>query len=145
MAPLQKRAWYSFAIGLVFTIAIIVVFIVKGGIATFNEDQSYRIMVNVLWIGALLASLLMTGITFRKPGQLDERDKLIMVKAQKIQLYAIMFSLVAWVVSLPEIYHTEGQIPVAFIYLIYMSVLLVMSLSQSIGVLIGYWRGVSHD
>ena len=145
MAPLQKRAWYSFAIGLVFTIAIIVVFIVKGGIATFNEDQSYRIIVNVLWIGALLASLLMTGITFRKPGQLDERDKLIMVKAQKIQLYSIMFSLVAWVVSLPEIYHTEGQIPVAFIYLIYMSVLLVMSLSQSIGVLIGYWRGVSHD
>ena len=145
MAPLQKRAWYSFAIGLVFTIAIIVVFIVKGGIDTFNEDQSYRILVNVLWIGALLASLLMTGITFRKPGQLDERDKLIMVKAQKIQLYAIMFSLVAWVVSLPEIYHAEGQIPVAFIYLIYMSVLLVMTLSQSIGVLIGYWRGVSND
>jgi ABC-type transport system involved in cytochrome c biogenesis permease component len=144
MAPLQKRAWFSFTIGLAFTIAIIVVFIIKGGIDTFNEDQSYRILVNVLWIGALLASLLMTGITFRKPGQLDERDKLIMVKAQKIQLYAIMFSLVAWVVSLPEIYHTEGQIPVAFIYLIYMSVLLVMSLSQSIGVLIGYWRGANH-
>ena len=145
MAPLQKRAWYSFAIGLVFIIAIIVVFIVKGGIATFNEDQSYRIVVNVLWIGALLASLFMTGITFRKPGQLDERDKLIIVKAQKIQLLAIMFSLVVWVISLPEIYHTEGQIPVAFIYLIYMSVLLVMTLSQSIGVLIGYWGGVSRD
>ena len=144
MAPLQKRAWFSFTIGLAFTIAIIVVFIIKGGIDTFNEDQSYRILVNVLWIGALLASLLMTGITFRKPGQLDERDKLIMVKAQKIQLYAIMFSLVAWVVSLPEIYHTEGQIPVAFIYLIYMSVLLIMTLSQSIGVLIGYWRGANH-
>jgi len=144
MAPLQKRAWFSFTIGLAFTIAIIVVLIIKGGIDTFNEDQSYRILVNVLWIGALLASLLMTGITFRKPGQLDERDKLIMVKAQKIQLYAIMFSLVAWVVSLPEIYHTEGQIPIAFIYLIYMSVLLVMSLSQSIGVLIGYWRGANH-
>jgi ABC-type transport system involved in cytochrome c biogenesis permease component len=145
MAPLQKRSWYSFAIGLVFTIAITIVFVVKGGIATFNEDQSYRIIVNVLWIGALLASLLMTSITFRKPRQLDERDKLIMVKAQKIQLYAILFSLAAWVVALPEIYHTEGQIPVAFIYLIYMSVLLVMTLSQSIGVLIGYWRGVSHD
>ena len=145
MAPLQKRALYSLVIGLVFTIAIIVVFIVKGGINTFNEDQSYRIIVNVLWIGALLAALLMTGITFRKPGQLDERDKLIMVRAQGTQLLAIMFSLVAWTISLSEIYHTEGQIPIAFLYLIFMSVLLVMALSQSIGVLIGYWRGVSHD
>ena len=145
MAPLQKRAWYSLVIGLAFTVAIILVFIIKGGIGTFNEDQSYRIIVDVLWIGALLASLLMTGITFRKPGQLDERDKLIMVKAQRIQLYAIMFSLVIWVILLSEIYHTEGQIPLAFIYLIYMSVLLVMSLSQSIGVLIGYWRGLSRD
>jgi hypothetical protein len=68
----------------------------------------------------------MTGITFRKPGQLDEQDKLIMVRAQRIQLLAIMFALVAWVISLSEIYHTEGQIP-------------------SIGVLIGYWRGVGHD
>jgi len=145
MAPLQKRALYSLVTGVIFTIAIVIVFIVKGGIDTFTEDQEYRIIVDVLWIGALLASLLMTGITFRKPGQLDERDKLIMVKAQRIQLVAIIFSLAAWVISLPEIYHTEGQIPVAFIYLIYMSILLVMALSQSIGVLIGYWRGVSHD
>lgn len=140
MAPLQKRALYSLVIGLVFTIAIIIVFIVKGGIDTFNEDQEYRIIVDVLWIGALLASLLMTGVTFRKPGQLDERDKLIMVRAQRTQLLAVIFSLAAWVISLPEIYHAEGQIPVAFIYLIYMSILLVMALSQSIGVLIGYWR-----
>lgn len=145
MAPLQKRALFSLIIGIIFTIAIIVVFTVKGGVDTFDEDQGYRILIDVLWIGALMASLLMTGITFRKPGQLDERDKLIMVRAQKVQLLAIIFSLAAWVVFLPKIYHAEGQIPVAFIYLIYMSTLLVMSLSQSIGILIGYWRGPSHD
>jgi ABC-type transport system involved in cytochrome c biogenesis permease component len=145
MAPLQKRALYSLLIGLFFAIAILVVFIIKGGVSTFYEDQGFRIIVNVLWIGALLASLLMTGITFRKPGQLDERDKLIIVKAQRIQLIAVMFSLVAWVISLSEIYHTEGQIPVAFLYLIFISVLLVIALAQSIGVLIGYWRGVNYD
>lgn len=145
MAPLQKRALLSLIIGIIFTIAIILVFSIKGGVDTFDEDQGYRIIIDVLWIGALLASLLMTGITFRKPGQLDERDKLIMVRAQKVQLLAIIFSLAAWVVSLPEIYHSEGQIPVAFLYLIYMSTLLVMSLSQSVGILIGYWRGTSHD
>ena len=145
MAPLQKRALYSLGIGLVFTIAILIVFIAKGGISTFNEDQGFRIIVDILWIGALLASLLMTGITLRKPGQIDERDKLIMGRAQKIQLLAVMFSLVAWVISLSEIYHTDGQIPVAFLYLIFISVLIVMALAQSIGVLIGYWRMGRND
>ncbi len=145
MAPLQKRALFSLIIGIIFTIAIILVFTIKGGVDTFDEDQGYRIIIDVLWIGALMASLLMTGITFRKPGQLDERDKLIMVRAQKVQLLAIIFSLAAWVVSLPEIYRSEGQIPIAFLYLIYMSTLLVMTLSQSVGILIGYWRGTSHD
>ena len=145
MAPLQKRAWYSLAIGLVFAIAIPVVFIAKGGISTFNEDQGFRIIVDILWIGALLASLLMTGITFRKPGQIDERDRLIMDRAQKVQLLAVIFSLVAWVIALTEIYHTEGQVPVVFLYLIFMSVLIVMALAQSIGVLIGYGRGISND
>lgn len=145
MAPLQKRAWLSLGIGLLFTIAIIVVFVIKGGIATFTEDQEYRIIVNVLWIGALLASLLMAGFTFRKTGQIDERDKLIIDRAQKIQLLAVMFSLAAWTVFLPEVYHSQGQIPMAFLYLIFMSVLIIMTLSQSIGILIGYWRGVTRD
>ena len=145
MAPLQKRALYSLGIGIVLAIAILIVFIAKGGISTFNEDQGFRIIVDILWIGALLASLLMTGITLRKPGQIDERDKLIMGRAQRIQLLAVMFSLVAWVISLSEIYHTEGQIPVAFLYLIFMSVLIVMALAQSIGVLIGYWRMGRND
>lgn len=145
MAPLQKRAWFSLGIGLLFTMAIIVVFVIKGGITTFTEDQGYRIIVNVLWIGALLASLLMSGFTFRKTGQIDERDKLIVDRAQRIQLVAVMFSLAVWTVSLAEIYHSQGQIPIAFLYLIFMSVLIIMALSQSIGILIGYWRGVTHD
>ena len=144
MAPLQKRAWYSLAIGVVFAIAILVVFLVKGGISTFNEDQGFRIMVDILWIGALLASLLMTGITLRKPGQLDERDRLIMRRAPVVQLWAVIFSLVAWMIALTESYWDEGQIPVIFPYLILLSTLIVSTLAQSLGILIGYWRGVSR-
>ena len=138
MAPLQKRAWLSLGIGLLFTIAIIVVFVIKGGIATFTEDQGYRIIVNVLWIGALLASLLMSSFTFRKTGQIDERDKLIVDRAQRIQLLAVMFSLAAWTVFLPEVYHSQRQIPIAFIYLIFMSVLIIMARQTRIH------RGMNH-
>lgn len=144
MAPLQKRAWFSLGIGLIFTIAIIVVFMIKGGVSTFNEDQGYRITVNILWIGVLLASLLMSSLTFRKTGQIDEHDRLIIDRAQRIQLIAVMFSLAAWTISLAEVYHTQGQIPIAFLYLVFMSVPIIMALAQSTGILIGYWKGISR-
>ena len=38
MAPLQKRAWYGLAIGLILAIVIIVVFIAKGGVTAYTED-----------------------------------------------------------------------------------------------------------
>ena len=139
MAPLQKRALYSLVIGIIFAAAILVVFLIKGGISTFNEDQGFRIIVDILWIGALLASLLMTGITLRKPGQLDERDRLIMGRAPVMQLWAVIFSLVIWTIVLTESYWDQG-IPPIFMYLIFMSVLIVSAVTQSIGILIGYWR-----
>ena len=143
MAPLQKRAWYSLVIGIIFAVAILVVFLIKGGISTFNEDQGFRIIVDILWIGALLASLLMTGITLRKPGQLDERDRLILGRAPVVQLWAVIFSLVIWTIVLTESYWGQG-IPPIFMYLVFMSTLIVSAVAQSIGILIGYWRGVSH-
>ena len=140
MAPLQKRAWYSLAIGLVFAIALIVVFITKGGIGTFKEDSGFRIIISVLWIGGLVTSLILTNFTLRKPGQVDERDKLIMRRAPVVQLWAVIFSLVAWMIVLTESYWDEGQIPVIFPYLILLSTLIVSTIAQSAGILIGYWR-----
>lgn len=141
MAPLQKRALFSLLIGLGFTIALIVVFTVKGGVATFHEDLGFRAIVYSLWIGGLAASLLVADLTFRGSGKFDERDKLIVEKAQKIQLLAIIFTLVAWMIGLTEVYEDQGQMPVTFAFIITMSTLIVSSLAQSIGILIGYWRG----
>ena len=42
MAPLQKRAWWGLGVGLVFAAAFTLVFILKGGIATFDEDRNFR-------------------------------------------------------------------------------------------------------
>ncbi|MBC8273481.1 MAG: hypothetical protein H8E40_00710 [Chloroflexi bacterium] len=145
MAPLQKRAWYGLAIGVVPAIALIVVFVVKGGVATFNEDVGFRVTVYALWVGGLIAYLIVMNLTLRKPGQVDERDRLIMGRAPKVQLFAVILSLVVWSIGLTEVYWDEGQIPVIFPYVILISTLIVSTLAQSVGILIGYWRGVSHD
>ena len=55
-------------------------------------------------------------------------------------MLAVIFSLVAWSIALTESYWDEGQIPVIFPYLMFMSTLIVSTLAQSIGILIGYWE-----
>ena len=140
MAPLQKRAWWGLATGLVFAAAFLLVFIFKGGIKTFDEDQGFRIIIDVLWVGGLIANLVIVNLALRKPGLVDERDRLIIDRAPRIQWLAVVFSLVAWMIALSEVYRDTGQIPVIFLYVIFMSILIVSTLAQSAGILIGYWR-----
>ncbi|UCE98192.1 MAG: hypothetical protein JSV74_02345 [Dehalococcoidia bacterium] len=138
MAPLQKRALYGLVFGTVWIAAIVVVFIVKGGVNTFGEDQGFRLIMDGLWIGGLIFfGILM--LTLRKQCQIDERDRLILGRAPVVQLWAIIFLLVVWTITLTEIYWEQG-IPPIFMYLIFMSVLVVSAIAQSIGILIGYWR-----
>ncbi len=143
MAPLQKRALYGLAFGVVWAVALIVVFIVEGGASTFSEDQGFRLIIDGLWIGGLIFySILM--LTLRKQSQVDERDRLILGRAPVVQLWAVIFSLVIWAIALTEIYWDQG-IPPIFMYLIFMSTLIISTIAQSLGILIGYWRGVSRD
>lgn len=142
MAPLQKRALYGLAFGVVWAVAIIVVFIVKGGVSTFSEDPGFRLIVDGLWIGGLIFyGILM--FTLRRQSQVDERDRLILGRAPLVQLWAVIFSLVIWTIILTESYWDQG-IPPIFMYIVFMSTLIVSTVAQSIGILIGYWRGVSH-
>ncbi len=140
MAPLQKRAWWGLGIGLAFAIAMILVFVVKGGVSSFDNDPGFRIIIDALWIGGLVANLVLVNLTLRKPGMVDERDRLIVDRAPRIQWLAVVFSLVTLTIALTESYSGTGQIPSVFLYFILMSVLIVSTLAQSIGILIGYWR-----
>jgi len=140
MAPLQKRALYSLLIGAILALTLVVVFVTRD-INTFDTDLGFRLIVYALWIGVPLAYLIVVNLTLRRPGQIDERDKMIMERAPQIQFLAILFSLVAWVIALTEAYGDQGQVPIVFLTLIMISTLIVGTLAQSLGILIGYWRG----
>jgi hypothetical protein len=140
MAPLQKRAWWGLAIGVVFAAAFTLVFILKGGIETFDRDQNFRIIIDVLWVGGLIANLVIVNLALLRPGLVDERDRLILERSPRIQWLAVVFTLVAWVIVLTESYHDTGMMPTVFLFVIFMSVLIVSTLAQSAGIIIGYWR-----
>ena len=144
MAPLQKRALYSMGIGIALAIALIMIFILKD-VTTFDEDLGFRLIVYAVWVGVPLAYLIVVNLTLRKPEQLDERDKLIMGRAPQVQLLAVIFSLVAWVVVLTELYWDKGQVPVVFLTFIMVSTIIISTIAQSLGILIGYWRMGRND
>lgn len=141
MAPLQKRALYSLLIGVLLTVVLITIFIIKGDVTAFDEDLSFRLTVYVLWVGVPLVHLLLVDASLKNPGQIDERDRSIKERAPRIQWMAVLFSLVAWVIVLTEHYWDQGQVPLIFLTIIFISTLIVSILSLSVGILIGYWRG----
>ena len=144
MAPLQKRALYSFVIGLVLTIALIAVLVIRGDITAFERDLNLRLIMYAVLIGVPLVYLILVNLTLRKSTQLDERDRLIIERSSRAQWLAVIFSLVAWTIALTEIYHDQGQVPIAFLQLILWSTLIISTLAQSLGILVGYWS-MNHN
>ena len=140
MAPLQKRALYSLIIGFIFAIALIVVFLLENDVTAFNRDEILRWITYAALIGVPLTYLILIDLTLRKPTQLDERDRLIILRSGRVQWLAVIFSLAAWMICLTEIYQEQRQVPVVFLTLIFISTLIISILAQSIGILLGYWR-----
>jgi len=140
MAPLQRRALFGLLFGVVWIAAMMAVFLSKGGAQSFDQDADFRLLIDGLWIGGLLVYLALFATITRQRARFDERDKLIMDRSARAQWLAALFSLVAWIIGLSEFYRSEGQIPIVFLYIIFIFVLAIGSMAQSAGILIGYWR-----
>ena len=140
MAPLQKRALYSFIVGLVLTIALAAVLLARGSVTALENDLSLRLILYAVLIGVPLIYLILMNLTLRKPTQFDERDRLIIERSSRAQWLAVIFTLVAWTITLTEIYRKQGQVPTIFLNLIFMSTLIIGTLAQSLGILVGYWE-----
>ena len=139
MAPLQKRAFYGLIFGIAWAIAIVAVFILKGGATAFDADQSFRLIMDGIWVGGLIAYLLLFYPILGKPNLVDERDKLIYDRSPRIQWLAVIFTLVAWVIGLTEGFRSQG-VPTVFLYVMFFTILCVSVIAQCIGILVGYWR-----
>jgi hypothetical protein len=140
MAPLQKRAFYGLAFGIVWATTIVLVFILKGGAPVFDKDPGFRLLIDALWVGGLVVYLVLYQTLVRRSKDFDERDKIVMDRSAKVQWVALLFSMVGWIIGLSERFHDAGQVPIVFLFLMFIFTLLVSAIAQSVGILIGYWR-----
>ena len=147
MTPQQKRAWYGLAIGIIWTLAMVALFVIRGATA-FDEDTGMRFTAYAIFAAGVLAYVAMlyvTGWRMRKQGPImDERDRMILRKVPVYQMLAVLFTLAAWSVILTEVYHEQGQVPVVFPTLMFFSAIIVNIVFASAGTLIAYWSDEQH-
>jgi hypothetical protein len=143
VTPQQKRAWYGLAIGIVWSLALVALFVIKGATA-FDEDTGMRFTAYAMFAAGVLAYVAMlyvTGWRMRRQGVImDERDRMILRKVPVYQMFAVLWTLAGWAIALSEVYHDEGQIPVVFTWLMFYSAIIVNIIFASAGTLIAYWR-----
>jgi len=143
MTPQQSRAWYGLAIGIVWTLSMVAVFVVKG-VTAFEEETGTRAIVYALFAAGILAYVAMMYITGRRMSRngviQDERDRMILRRVPVYQMFAVLVTLAVWMVALTEVYWDEGQIPIVFPHLIFYSAIVVNIVFASAGTLIAYWR-----
>jgi hypothetical protein len=139
LAPLQKRAFYGLIFGIAWAIAIIAVFILKGGATAFDIDQTFRLIMDGIWVGGLIVYLVLFYQILRKTNLVDERDKLIYDRSPRTQWLAVILTLVAWVIGLSEGFRGQG-VPAVFLYLMFFTILCISAIAQCIGILVGYSR-----
>jgi len=143
MTPQQRRAWYGLAIGIVWTLSIVALFVIKGATA-FDKDTGMRVTAYALFLAGILAYVAMmyvTGWKMARDGAIqDERDRLILRRVPVYQMFAVILTLAVWMVVLTETYSDEGQIPIVFPNLIFFSAIVVNIVFASAGTLIAYWR-----
>ena len=133
MTPLEKRALYGLITGVIWVIAFFGVFVMLGGVSAFIEDRVFRIiMAGIAVVGSV--AFVIVYITYKKSGRVDERDRLIMIRASDIQLMSVILAVGAWCAALALIYKDEG-VPVVFLFLIVITMVMASMLGQAIGIL----------
>jgi putative copper export protein len=108
VAPLQKRSLFALLLETLWALAIILVFISQGGATKYDTNASFRLIMDGMWVGGLILYWWLFSSFDRRPSQFDERDKKVIDRVSKVQWWAVILSLVAWVIGLSEHYHAQG-------------------------------------
>ena len=114
---------------------------------TYWVDDDLRLLVLGIFRFGLLGSVGVTNlplIQLRVRDQLDERDRAVLARAPTAQSTLVLLGLATWLVTLTQRFHDEGAVPVVYLYLIFGSVILLMMIGQSLGIILGYWFGARN-
>lgn len=144
--PLERLGW----LGLGITGAVgagLGVLVASYGASGFQEDSTPR---GIFWLllvgGAAVWFVAWFVITRRQGGAVvDERDRAILARSLSVEAIFVLFALVAWTVTLTEVFWDEGVVPIGYLQLLFWSTLIGGAFGRSLGIILGYRREIAVD
>lgn len=117
------------------------------GVTDFVQDGATRAAFYMMLFGA-------AGIWFgawrrlRGPAGatvVDERDRAIQARSFTVESVLVIVSLVAWTVTLTEVFWQQGAVPLGYLQLIFWSTFIAGAFGRALGIVLGYRREPSVD
>jgi len=140
---MQKVARWTIGTGALIA-AMAVALVVAKGVEVVFESDALRLTLMGLMLAILAvvggSTIWLKGQVAREDGQLDERDRAILGRAATAQAAGLLITLAIWMVGLTEHFHAAGAVPLAYLYLVFWSCVVVHLLGLPVGVLLGYRR-----
>ncbi len=118
-----------------------------SGVADFVEDGATRAAFYLMLLGGA-AVWLMAWRRLRGPAGttvIDERDRAIQARSFTVESVLVILSLVAWTVTLTEVFWQQGAVPLGYLQLIFWSTFIAGAFGRALGIVLGYRREPSAD
>lgn len=146
ITPLERLGWIGLGITTVVGLGLATL-IIFGGATAFHEDATSRTMFWILLVSGIGVWMASWTVIKRRSGGpvVDERDRAILARSLSVESVIVLVSLVAWTVTLTEVYWEEGAIPIAYLQLLFWSTFIGGAFGRSLGIVMGYRREITVD
>lgn len=139
--PLERLGWVGLWVtaGVGITMAVLVA--VNGATDFYENDTTRGIFTVVLMVGLAVWAGTWRKVKGReRSAVVDERDRAILARSFSVESVLVILSLVAWTVSLTEIFWDDGAIPIGYLQLLFWSTFILGAFGRSLGIVLGYRR-----
>lgn len=146
ITPLEKLGWVGLGITSFVGLGLAALVVFEGA-AGFHENQSSRLIFWALLMSGIGVWASAWAVIKRRSGEtvVDERDRAILAGSLSVESVVVLLSLVAWTVTLTEVYWEAGAIPLAYLQLLFWSTLIGGAFGRSLGIVMGYRREIPVD
>jgi hypothetical protein len=140
--PLQRLAWLGVSVSIAVGVGLALLTGIRG-VSGLDESPALSILVMAgggVWLVAWHR-------TNRRRGGavVDERDRAILARSLSVESMIVLLSLVAWTITLTEVFQDQGTVPIAYLQLLFWSTLVAGIFGRSLGILLGYRQGTTPN
>lgn len=144
--PLERLGWIGLIVTTIVAAGLAAISLTQGS-SFFEDNKPARLLFWALilvgigvWAGAWYVIKKRSGASV-----LDERDRAILARSFSVESVVVLLSLLAWTVTLTEVFGEEGAIPVGYLQLLFWSTFILGAFGRSLGIVLGYRREVIFD